>query len=164
MTRCFCGHSYRAHAFYRNQTKKVHCRVPGCKCSLFQYVYHRGGRAVKCQCKHDLEKHRDSNGRPVPCKHPGCSCQVFAPTVTCTCGMPASMHETVFERESERAETGRVTRALWNRMEKDGAENPPNDVASQCRGQGLAALSQSNGSWGWRSDLFLSLAPGTREY
>ena len=52
MTRCFCGHSYRAHAFYRNQSKKVHCRVPNCKCSLFRYVYHRGGRAVKCQCKH----------------------------------------------------------------------------------------------------------------
>ena len=82
MTRCFCGHSYRAHAFYRNKSKRVHCRVPGCKCALFHYVYHRGGRAVRCQCKHELNKHRDTFNRPTACQHRHCKCSCFAPTVT----------------------------------------------------------------------------------
>jgi hypothetical protein len=163
MTRCFCGHSYRAHAFYRNQSKKVHCRVPGCKCGLFQYVYHRGGRAVKCQCKHDLDKHRDKSNRPIACTHRdgACGCRGFVPTVTCTCEMSASVHETVFERASERAEAGRVTRALWNGMEKDGAGDPPEMVASQSAGRDLPRSHRAMAAGAGGLTSYLSLAPGT---
>jgi len=50
MTKCFCSHSYRAHAFYANMSKKVACRVPGCGCRCYSYVFHRSGRAVRCRC------------------------------------------------------------------------------------------------------------------
>lgn len=160
MTRCFCGHSYRAHAFYRNESKKVHCRVPGCKCSLFHYVYHRGGRAVKCACKHSLENHRDQYNRPIPCTNRNCSCARFAPTVTCTCEMPASSHETVFERQSERAETGRVTRSLWNAMENDG--KGLNDVAASSRaGRDIPRSHRAMAAGAGGLTSYLSLAPGT---
>ena len=69
-TRCFCGHSYRAHAFYENASKKVACRVPGCRCPCFSYVYHRGGQAVRCMCKHELDNHR-IHGRPTRCRARG---------------------------------------------------------------------------------------------
>ncbi len=163
MTRCFCGHSYRAHAFYRNQSKKVHCRVPGCKCGLFQYVYHRGGRAVNCQCKHELSKHRDKNNRPIPCTHRdgSCGCGGFVPTVTCTCEMPASMHETVFERSSERKKDGRVTRALWNGMETDGAGEQPAEVASLNAGRDLPRSHRAMAAGAGGLTSYLSLAPGT---
>ena len=70
------------------------------------------------------------------------------------------MHETVFERESERAETGRVTRALWNRMEKDGAENPPNDVASHSAGRDLPRSHRAMAAGAGGLTSFLSLALG----
>ena len=168
MTRCFCGHSYRAHAFYRNQSKKVHCRVPNCKCTLFRYVYHRGGRAVKCQCKHDLEEHRDNFGRPIPCSHRGgrCMCKGFVPTVTCTCGQPASLHRTVFERRSERETAGRVTRALWEEMEKTGGGlaledggQPQSAIVEAGRDLARANMAMAAGAGGLTS--YLSLAPGT---
>ena len=170
MTRCFCGHSYRAHAFYRNQSKKVHCRVPNCKCNLFNYVYHRGGRAVKCQCKHDLEEHRDNSGRPIPCSHGGgrCMCKCFVPTVTCTCEQPASLHRTVFERRSERETDGRVTRALWEEMEKtgggggmalEGGDQPQTATVEAGRDLARANMAMAAGAGGLTS--YLSLAPGT---
>ena len=172
MTRCFCGHSYRAHAFYRNQSKKVHCRVPGCKCTCFNYVYHRGGRAVKCQCKHDLEEHRDKNGRPIPCTHGDgrCMCNGFVPTVTCTCEQPATVHRTIFERRSERETSGRVTRALWEEMEKtgggggelmikDGQQPQQEEIIGAGRNLANANMAMAAGAGGLTS--YLSLAPGT---
>jgi hypothetical protein len=161
MTRCFCGHSYRAHAFYRNQSKKVHCRVPDCKCNLYNYVYHRGGRAVKCQCKHELALHRDSANRSVPCRHPkGCNCHCFVPTVTCTCEQSATMHETVYERRSEREEAGRLTRALWEEMEQTGggtSGQPEHGGA----GRDLARANRAMAAGAGGLTSYLSLAPGT---
>ena len=170
MTRCFCGHSYRAHAFYRNQSKKVHCRVPSCKCNLFQYVYHRGGRAVKCQCKHDLEEHRDKGNNSIPCTHRGgrCMCSGFVPTVTCTCEHAASVHRTVFERRSEREASGRVTQALWEQMEKtgggqlaikDGQQRLQQQHVGAGRDLARANMAMAAGAGGLTS--YLSLAPGT---
>ena len=160
MTRCFCGHSYRAHAFYRNQSKKVHCRVPNCKCDLFQYVYHRGGRAVKCQCKHDLQLHRDKSNRSVPCKHPrGCNCTCFVPTVTCTCEEPATMHETVFERRSEREGDQRLTKALWNEMETTGGGND-NSAQHLGAGRDVARANRAMAAGAGGLTSYLSLAPG----
>ena len=128
-TRCFCGHSYRAHAFYENASKKVACRVPGCRCPCFSYVYHRGGQAVRCMCKHELDNHR-IHGRPTRCRargggreHVVCKtgCAVFSPTVTCSCGSPAAAHVTVFERRTEREKAGRVARPIWRGMEEGEA-------------------------------------------
>ena len=34
-SRCFCGHSYKAHAWYNTESKRVHCRCKGCKCPGF---------------------------------------------------------------------------------------------------------------------------------
>lgn len=160
MTRCFCGHSYRAHAFYRNQSKKVHCRVPDCKCNLFQYVYHRGGRAVKCQCKHDLSLHRDKYNSSVPCKHSRCNCNCFVPTVTCTCGESALMHETVFERRSEREGEGRLTQALWEEMEKSGGGDVKS-VKHLNAGRDLARANRAMAAGAGGLTSYLSLAPGT---
>ena len=47
--RCFCGHSYKAHAWYNTDTKRVHCRCPGCECAGFEYVVGHGAWWI---CKH----------------------------------------------------------------------------------------------------------------
>ena len=161
MTRCFCGHSYRAHAFYRNQSKKVHCRVPNCKCSCYNYVYHRGGRAVKCNCKHELELHRDASNRSVPCKHPkGCNCTCYVPTVTCTCEQSATSHETVFERRTEREQDGRLTQALWEEMEQTGGQTKgQSNHAGAGRDLARANRAMAAGVGGMTS--YLSLVSGT---
>ena len=41
-SRCFCGHSYKAHAWYDTESKRVHCRCPGCECAGFEYVVGHG--------------------------------------------------------------------------------------------------------------------------
>ena len=150
MTRCFCGHSYRAHAFYKNKSKKVHCRVPGCACPCYKYVYYRSSGAIKCGCKHALELHRCADGTPSSCRHAGCRCARFHPTVTCVCTAPADAHITVFERRSERERDGRVVGSLWEGLE-DGGGAEDEVVALE-----HAAMSAAAGGL----TSYISLAPG----
>ena len=57
-SRCFCGHSYKAHAWWDTSTKRVACRCPGCECkgkeehtrmSLWRWTdgYGAGGGTIK---------------------------------------------------------------------------------------------------------------------
>ena len=142
MTRCFCGHSFRAHAFYENKTKNVHCRVPGCRCRCYEYVYHRASSAVRCRCKHELADHRDKYGRSRPCERAGCGCQQFVATVTCTCGAPATDHVTAFERRSERDRDGRVTQSLWQQMENLGRGDSDGDGGGRALTQGVRTIEE----------------------
>ena len=131
----------------------MHCRVPGCACPCFEYVYHRASGSVKCGCKHALDLHRGTDGTPHRdgCRHSsGCSCARFAPTVTCVCTAPASAHTTVFERRSERQRDGRVVGSLWEGLEDGGG------VEDAVVAREHAAMSAAAGGL----TSFLSLAPG----
>ena len=46
-TRCFCEHSYSSHAWYETSSKRVKCRVDGCKCTCFSYVPGRGATHLR---------------------------------------------------------------------------------------------------------------------
>ena len=72
--------------------------------------------------------------------------------------MPASDHETVFERRSEREAVGRLTRALWEGMEKQVASNLSKDSEAG-RDITRAHKAMAAGVGGLTS--FLSLAPGS---
>jgi hypothetical protein len=82
-TRCFCTHSYSSHAWYETTSKRVKCRVDGCRCTCFSYVPGRGATHIRCACKHEHHEHRSSDGRSVPCHHPGCGCPGFNSTWRC---------------------------------------------------------------------------------
>ena len=75
-TRCFCGHMYKSHAWMNVDSKKLKCRVPGCRCKHFGYVPGRGSRYLRCSCKHEVDDHRDTSGRGVACRR-GCGCMGF---------------------------------------------------------------------------------------
>ena len=102
-SRCFCGHSYKAHAWYNTESKKVFCRCADCRCEGFEYVTGHGAWWIKCTCKHAHTEH--VNGRGA-CTHPGCDCAKFHSSFSCACGAPWSEHATVFETRSERAARG----------------------------------------------------------
>lgn len=109
-TRCFCTHSYSSHAWYETDSKRIRCRVDGCKCSCFSYVPGRGGTHLRCSCKHEHHDHRKPDGRPTVCKHPGCDCKGFQSTWRCgSCGEPYGAHATIFETAAERARQGKTT-------------------------------------------------------
>ena len=76
-TRCFCNHSYSSHAWYETETKRVRCRVEGCRCTCFSYVPGRGATHIRCGCKHEHHEHRTARGTPTKCQHPGCDCTGF---------------------------------------------------------------------------------------
>ena len=109
-TRCFCTHSYSSHAWYETDSKRIRCRVDGCKCSCFSYVPGRGGTHLRCACTHEHHEHRKPDGRPTACKHPGCDCKGFLSTWRCgSCGEPYGAHATIFETAAERARQGKPT-------------------------------------------------------
>ena len=70
-TRCFCGHSYSSHAWYETDTKRVRCRVEGCRCECFKYVPGRGSTHIRCACKH---------GHAERCLQPACFLRTHGPT------------------------------------------------------------------------------------
>lgn len=98
-SRCFCGHSYKSHAWYETETKEVHCRVPGCECAQFTYLCGHGSQWPKCECKHTHDEHRLA-GRDVGCSK--CDCKCYRPPMSCACGFPLAEHATVFESRRER--------------------------------------------------------------
>lgn len=110
--RCFCGHSYKAHAWWENKTKRPGCRCPGCSCSSFSYIPGRGTSFARCSCKHTHEDHRTARGTPCKCKR--CACLSFAPAARCACGAPYGDHATVVETPQDRERDGRTTEALWD--------------------------------------------------
>ena len=106
-TRCFCGHSYSSHAWYETGSKRVRCRVDGCRCECFSYLPGRGSKHIICACKHDHEEHRGKDGKRTGCRRCACSC--FHSDWRCGCGATYDEHRTVFETKRERAAAGRPT-------------------------------------------------------
>jgi len=97
-SRCYCAHSYKSHAWYNNKDKNVHCRVPGCKCSLYDYIPGHGTMWPKCLCKHNHEDHR-KKGLMGRCQRCACSC--FNSMMSCQCTMNMQDHCTLILRRSE---------------------------------------------------------------
>jgi len=111
-TRCFCNHSYSSHAWFETSSKRVRCRVDGCRCECFSYVPGRGSTHLHCGCKHTHEEHRSSDGRPTRCHHAGCGCEGFHSTWRCgSCEETYDAHTTIFETAQERALAGKATEA-----------------------------------------------------
>ena len=107
-TRCFCSHSYSSHAWYETESKRVRCRVDGCRCTCFSYVPGRGSTHLRCTCKHEHHDHRSSDGKPSRCHHPGCGCAGFHSNWRCgSCGETYDEHRTTFETAAERARSGK---------------------------------------------------------
>eukprot|EP01006_Ploeotia_vitrea_P029182 TRINITY_DN61767_c0_g1_i1.p1 TRINITY_DN61767_c0_g1~~TRINITY_DN61767_c0_g1_i1.p1 ORF type:complete len:303 (-),score=21.72 TRINITY_DN61767_c0_g1_i1:187-1095(-) len=120
-SRCFCGHSYKAHAWYNTDTKKVSCRCEGCKCKGFNYMVGRGTWWIKCQCHHDHEDHRSGSGLGTKCQHGGCDCKGFHSNYNCNCGRPWKDHKTVFETKKERIQMGKEVENLAGGAESTAA-------------------------------------------
>ena len=108
-SRCHCGHSYKAHAWYNTDTKRVHCRCAGCACTGFEYVVGHGAWWIKCVCKHTHHDHANGRGR---CAHDGCPCQRFHSSFSCVCGTSWQEHATVIEARSERRASNRPVHNL----------------------------------------------------
>ena len=102
-TRCFCNHSYSSHAWYETKTKKIGCRVDGCRCRCFSYVPGRGSTHIRCNCKHTHHEHRGADGKPGRCTHPGCNCTGFHSDWRCACGATYDEHRMSFLTAAERA-------------------------------------------------------------
>ncbi|KAJ1462792.1 hypothetical protein M885DRAFT_610819 [Pelagophyceae sp. CCMP2097] len=111
-SKCFCGHSYKAHEWWQTQSCKPACRVPGCRCGCFDYVAARGSVVARCTCKHEVGEHRRPDGKRGKCGK--CACGAFAPAARCTCGALATEHSTAIENEHRRAADGRTTAVLWD--------------------------------------------------
>ena len=75
-SRCFCGHSYKAHAWWETDSKRPHCRCKGCRCDVFSYVMGHGKWFIKCRCKHDHHDHMH-DGKAGGCKQTACKCATF---------------------------------------------------------------------------------------
>ena len=103
-TRCFCGHSYSSHAWYETDTKRVGCRVEGCRCECFKYVPGRGSTHIRCGCKHGHAEH-SSQGRPGGCR--SCACDHFHSDWRCDCGATYDEHSMSFMTAAERVAAGR---------------------------------------------------------
>ncbi|XP_014771105.1 protein FAM221A [Octopus bimaculoides] len=112
-TMCFCQHRYKQHKtdFETIPTTRpilLPCRVNGCLCQSFHYVYSTGSNFLRCHCKHPVEEH--SALHPFKCrKETCCKCFGFQNSTTCGCGYPINMHQTVIETQKEREERGHPT-------------------------------------------------------
>lgn len=97
-SKCFCGHKFRDHDT-GNKQKRVSCKMPKCKCKLFEYIPIRGSQDLKCHCKHSYKLHNVKT-RLCHKEHPvrgRCSCDGFYSSFGCSCGQPFSSHYTLFE-------------------------------------------------------------------
>lgn len=110
-SRCHCGHSYKAHAWFETETKRVFCRCPGCRCDGFEYVVGHGAWWIKCICKHSHHEHDNGRGH---CQGGGstCLCSKFHSSFGCVCGSSWQEHATVIETRSERKASNRPTHNL----------------------------------------------------
>ncbi|KAH8066994.1 hypothetical protein JL720_12503 [Aureococcus anophagefferens] len=82
-SRCFCGHSYKAHAWWENKSKKPRCRCKGCACPSFSYLPGRGAQHARCSCKHLPEDHRSARGLPAVLKLSAVADECAAPGPVC---------------------------------------------------------------------------------
>lgn len=110
-SRCFCGHSYKAHAWYNTESKEVHCRCPGCKCRGFDYVAGHGSWWIRCSCKHAHDEHR-VDGVMGRCRHARCTCAKFYSPFSCACGDPWAQHSTVVQNLREWRRSGKPSENL----------------------------------------------------
>jgi len=114
-SKCFCGHKFRDHDA-GNKQKRVFCKMPKCKCKLFEYIPIRGSQDLKCHCKHSFKEHNISTRRCLK-KHPvrgQCRCDGFYSSFGCSCGQPFSAHRTLFESREERQKAGKRVDNLAN--------------------------------------------------
>eukprot|EP01065_Artemidia_motanka_P036028 TRINITY_DN43924_c0_g1_i1.p1 TRINITY_DN43924_c0_g1~~TRINITY_DN43924_c0_g1_i1.p1 ORF type:complete len:420 (+),score=94.61 TRINITY_DN43924_c0_g1_i1:72-1262(+) len=106
-SRCFCGHSYSSHAWFETDSRRPHCRAPGCKCTCFDYIPGRGSQFIRCGCKHEHTDHRAKNGKMQRCSKPGCQCKKFHSEWRCgSCGQPWASHSTAFDTRADRVARG----------------------------------------------------------
>jgi hypothetical protein len=141
-SRCFCGHSYKAHAWWENKSKKPRCRCKGCACPSFSYLPGRGAQHARCSCKHLPEDHRSARGLPTKCSK--CACKCFAPAARCACGAPYGDHATIVETVHDRRAAGRSTEPLWDeRSETHAVAGGLTSFASLAPGVDRAALHPS---------------------
>ncbi|KAH8057021.1 hypothetical protein JL722_7247 [Aureococcus anophagefferens] len=139
-SRCFCGHSYKAHAWWENKSKKPRCRCKGCP--SFSYLPGRGAQHARCSCKHLPEDHRSARGLPTKCSK--CACKCFAPAARCACGAPYGDHATIVETVHDRRAAGRSTEPLWDeRSETHAVAGGLTSFASLAPGVDRAALHPS---------------------
>eukprot|EP01062_Namystynia_karyoxenos_P029225 TRINITY_DN219_c0_g1_i1.p1 TRINITY_DN219_c0_g1~~TRINITY_DN219_c0_g1_i1.p1 ORF type:complete len:347 (+),score=96.04 TRINITY_DN219_c0_g1_i1:75-1115(+) len=125
-SRCFCGHGYSGHAWFETETRRVRCRVPGCKCPCFRYVNGRGSQFIRCTCKHEHTDHRSRNGIMGQCTKGRCACAGFHSEWRCgSCNEPWGAHSTVFESRAERAARG---------LDVDNLAGGGSAVAAACGG------------------------------
>eukprot|EP00388_Colpodella_angusta_P002989 GDKJ01010649.1.p1 GENE.GDKJ01010649.1~~GDKJ01010649.1.p1 ORF type:complete len:451 (+),score=49.19 GDKJ01010649.1:36-1388(+) len=104
-SQCFCGHKYRDHDWFDTEGKQVHCRVPGCKCGLFEHVPVMGQQDIKCNvCKHSFLEHNCNTRKcQSSCR---LQCKTFIAAYRCACGQNYENHNTVFETKKERLVAG----------------------------------------------------------
>lgn len=104
-SQCFCSHKYRDHNWFDTETKIVHCRVPGCRCNLFEHIPVMGRQDIKCNiCKHSyLEHNVNSRKCQSSCR---AKCNLFVAAYRCACNQSFENHCTVFETKKERLSKG----------------------------------------------------------
>eukprot|EP00929_Paragymnodinium_shiwhaense_P063147 TRINITY_DN31565_c0_g1_i1.p1 TRINITY_DN31565_c0_g1~~TRINITY_DN31565_c0_g1_i1.p1 ORF type:complete len:431 (+),score=63.41 TRINITY_DN31565_c0_g1_i1:121-1413(+) len=115
---CFCGHRYNEHDWGAFETRRVGCKMPGCKCTCFSYIPVRGSQDQLCStCRKSFREHRaDNHGCPT-------GAGAFTSSYSCSCMSSYMDHGTVFESRGERERAGRPVDAGW--MEKAAAEGLP---------------------------------------
>lgn len=111
-SRCFCGHSYKAHAWYNTKSKRVHCRCPKCDCKGFDYIPGHGSFWPRCVCKHEHGDHRVRGVMGRCHKGRSCSCTGYHTAMSCACGYGWAEHATVIETRKERAASGRPCKTM----------------------------------------------------
>lgn len=86
------------------------CGHGNCRCRRFEFYVQQLGWEARCSCKHHVRDHRQLEGFPWPCSKvlPGkdkkpCPCKRFNISWVCTCGHPASEHETTWQRQTSKA-------------------------------------------------------------
>eukprot|EP00435_Cladocopium_sp_Y103_P015141 s224_g3.t1 len=102
---CLCGHKVEAHL-----RQSFACGHGNCRCRRFEFYVQQLGWEARCSCKHHVRDHRQLEGFPWPCSKvlPGkdkkpCPCKGFNISWVCTCGHPASEHETTWQRQTSKA-------------------------------------------------------------
>ncbi|CAK9015335.1 unnamed protein product [Durusdinium trenchii] len=147
---CFCGHKVEAHL----QKDRPGCIHPACRCQRLEFYVQQLGWEARCSCKHHIRDHQQLNGQPFPCSKrlPGkdkkpCPCKGFNISWVCTCGHPASEHESTWQLVTSKAAFAREwvaqglrpecvaeaeeKRARWQQQAADRAARSGGEVARE---------------------------------
>ncbi|CAM9443010.1 unnamed protein product [Phaeothamnion confervicola] len=122
---CMCGHTFKAHAWWDADSKKLSCRCAGCRCGGFAYLPRQGSWILTCSCKHPATDHQTA-GVPGPCIRAGCACTALDSKHVDMCGESWHSHATVVETTEERRAGGLAVDAdvVAKRLEDKAREKP----------------------------------------